>query len=88
MLRRHVVESEESSPLPKVEEGEDEDDKKDLREAQMLSGELNWVTQRSRPDLAYASGLVSRLLHRRPTYACRLARHVMRYLKAQHRREA
>ena len=82
MLRRHQVESTEHSPLPKVEEGEDEEDKKDLREAQMLTGELNWVTQRSRPDLAYATGLVSRLLHRRPTYACRLAWQVMKYLKA------
>ena len=82
MLQRHQVEATEHSPLPKVEEGEDEEDKKDLREAQMLAGELNWVTQRSRPDLAYATGLVSRLLHRRPTYACKLAWHVMKYLKA------
>ena len=82
MLGRHQVELEEQSPLPKVEEGEDEEDKKDLRQAQMLCGELNWVTQKSRPDLSYATGLVSRMLHRRPTYACKLAWHIMRYLRA------
>ena len=82
MLKRHNVEKVEHAPLPKVEEDLDEEDKTDLRQAHMLSGELNWITQRSRLDLAYATGLVSRLLHRRPSYACKLAWHIMRYLKA------
>lgn len=38
--------------------------------------------QRTRPDLSYAIGLMSRLIHRRPTYLVKIGDHVFRYLNA------
>ena len=46
----------------------------------MWTGELMWVMGRTRPDLAYSVGLLSRLLHRRPQYVGKLAQQVLRYL--------
>ena len=53
-----------------------------IREAQALVGELMWVSGRSRPDIAYSTGLLSRLIHRRPAYVCRLAESLLKYLKS------
>ena len=71
MLRKREVRRTHGHPLPKISEGPDEDDVKpqDLRAAQMAAGELMWVATRTRPDVAYATSLVSRMLHRRPRYA-------------------
>lgn len=65
-----------------MEDGDDENDATpaDLKLAQALTGELSWVSSRSRPDLAYVTGLMSRILHRRPKYTAYLGMHAMRYL--------
>ena len=47
----------------------------------MLTGELQWLQSRTRPDLAYTCGLMSRLQHKRPTFAIEIGLHAMRYLK-------
>lgn len=39
-----------------------------------------WVSSRSRPDLAYVTGLMSRLLRRRPKYTVALGMHALKYL--------
>ncbi len=39
-----------------------------------------WVATRTRPDVSYATSLVSRLLHKGPRYAKELADHVFAYL--------
>ena len=52
----------------------------ELRAAQMAAGELMWVATRTRPDVCYATSLVSRLLHRRPRYAKEMAECIFGYL--------
>ena len=37
--------------------------------------------QKSTCDIAYSTGLISRLIHRRPSYVCKLAGMVLKYLK-------
>ena len=81
MVKRRNVEGIENIPCPKLEEGADEEvDMMDLREAQQLTGELSWLASRSRPDLMYTVGAMSRLLHRRPKYVCKLGWWAMRYI--------
>eukprot|EP00434_Breviolum_minutum_P014564 symbB.v1.2.012841.t1/scaffold887.1/size155094/8 len=82
LLRRRQVEGTEECPCPKVDDQEDEenDDGRILREAQTITGELMWLSGRSRPDISYVVGLMSRLLHRRPGYVCSIGRHVLKYL--------
>eukprot|EP00434_Breviolum_minutum_P043005 symbB.v1.2.038305.t1/scaffold5919.1/size22459/1 len=81
MVKRRNVEGVENIPCPKLEEGADEEvDIMDLREAQQLAGELSWLASRSRPDLMYTVGIMSRLLHRRPRYVCKLGWWAMRYV--------
>ena len=45
-----------------------------------MTGELLWLSQRTRADIGYAVGLMTRLLHRRPKYACEVGMHILRYL--------
>ena len=82
LIKKHQMEGFEAQPLPKVTEAEDEDpiEKKTLRSAQTIAGELLWLMTRSRPDICYAVSLMTRLLHRRPSYVVELGRHVLRYL--------
>jgi len=70
-----------ATPCPRIEEGPDEEmDMAALKEAQQLTGELSWLASRSRPDLSYSVGVMSRLLHRRPRYVCYLGWWAMRYV--------
>ena len=48
--------------------------------AQMWAGELLWIAQRSRPDVAYASALVSSLCTRAPERAIQIAQRSLSYL--------
>ena len=82
MLKKHDITRSDVCPAPKVEEAETEEeyDMNDLRLAQGLSGELSWVASRSRPDLAFAVGLMSRLIHKRPKFVAKVGFQAMRYL--------
>ena len=81
LLARYEVQGTEVAPAPKIVEGEDEVmDLQALRQAQTVTGELMWLTGRTRPDLSYSVGLMSRALHRRPKYVGEIGRHVLRYL--------
>ena len=40
----------------------------------------NWLTTRSRPDLAFSVGAASRLIHRRPRYVISMCEHIMKYV--------
>ena len=82
LLRRRNVQGYELQPLPKIEEGDDEPEKDIavIREVQAIVGELQWLASRTRPDLAYATSLVARMVHRRPCYALRLCNYVLKYL--------
>ena len=83
LTRREVV-GEEQQPLPKICEGEDETEKDIavIREVQAIVGELQWLASRTRADLAYATSLVARMVHRRPAYALDLCHYMLKYLKA------
>lgn len=64
------------------EENTDEDyDIQTLRTAQGLTGELQWIQSRTRPDLCYIVGCMSRWLHGKPGFVISLAQHTLRYLK-------
>ena len=82
MLRKHNIQRSDVCPAPKIEEAEDEEEYElsDLRLAQGLTGELSWVASRSRPDLAFAVGLMSRMIHRRPKFVAKVGFQAMRYL--------
>ena len=83
VLRRRGVTENAEVPLPKIEEGADEPPeavRQHLREAQQLVGEVMWLSGRTRPDVAYATGVLSRLLHKRPKYVCALGVQLMKYL--------
>ena len=82
LLRRRNVQGYELQPLPKIEEGDDEPEKDIavIREVQAIVGELQWLASRTRPDLAYATSLVARMVHRRPCYALRLCNYILKYL--------
>ena len=83
LIARYQVERTETSATPKIEDDEDEESPKPsvIREAQGLCGELLWVAGRTRPDVAYGVGLMSRLIHRRPSLVVELGYHMLRYLK-------
>ena len=49
--------------------------------AQQLAGELLWVAQRSRPDVAYASTLASSSSTRAPVRSARVAQRAFLYLR-------
>ena len=49
-------------------------------EAQIWAGELLWIAERSRPDIAFVTGLVSSLCTRAPARATRVAQRVLSYL--------
>ena len=81
VLRRRGVEGKESIPIPKIQEAEDEEMCGEaLREAQGVIGEAMWLAGRTRPDVAFATGLLARLMHRRPRYTLKLAEHLLKYL--------
>ena len=81
---RREVKGKETAPLPKIIDADDEEPPtmETLKRAQGYVGELMWVSVRSRPDISYGVGLLSRLLHRRPAYVCELAEHMLRFLNA------
>ena len=81
MIKRRGIETTEAVPCPKLEEDVDEEmDMAALKEAQQLTGELSWLASRTRPDLTYTVGVMSRLLHRRPRYVCKIGWWAMRYV--------
>ena len=84
MLKRRQVTGMAKFPLPAISDGEDESpiDPEAVKRAQGIVGELNWLTTRSRPDLAYSVGLAARLIHRRPHYVLELCDHMMRYVNS------
>ena len=53
----------------------------ELRRAQQLAGEVLWLSQRTRPDVAYTASLVSSLCARAPRRAASIARKCLGYLQ-------
>ena len=81
LLNKYQVKGCESEPCPKIIHDENEDyTAETLRSAQQITGELLWVQTRTRPDLSYVVGAMSRWLHKRPGYVVQLGHHAMKYL--------
>ncbi|CAE7228630.1 RE1, partial [Symbiodinium sp. CCMP2456] len=53
----------------------------ELREAQQVAGEILWVSQRTRPDIAYVASLISSLSARAPRRAVAIAKKCMAFLQ-------
>ena len=86
LLARYEVAKTADVPMGKVEDlDEDEEEKKvdlaQLRQAQQLAGELIWVSTRTRVDIAFAVGAMSRRLHRDPTGALRIGEQILSFLR-------
>ena len=82
LMEKHAINREELVPCPKISHAEPEDVPSHvLHQAQMLTGELQWLQSRTRPDLAYTCGVMSRLQHRRPSFVVEIGFHALRYLK-------
>ena len=84
LMDKHNINQTAGVPCPKVEEGPEEPAENlqgpVLRAAQQLCGELMWLTTRTRPDVAYTVGVVSRLLHKRPGYVVEVGQQCLKYL--------
>ena len=83
MLSRHGTTSGKSVPMPKwdTEEGPEENiTKRDIKEAQALTGELLWVSLRSRPDIAFAVSQMGQQVTKRPRWAVQVGKHVLGFL--------
>ena len=89
LLKKREVQGFEKHPCPVIKEGPDEENVQlqDVRRAQMLVGEAMWLSGRSRPDICYTTGVMSRLLHRRPRYACEIGEHLLKYLNRTQNRK-
>ena len=86
LLDKHNISQTAAVPCPKIEEGEEEPAENlsgpTLRAAQQLCGELMWLTTRTRPDIAFTVGVMSRLLHKRPAYVNGIGKQCLKYLHA------
>ena len=81
LLQKYDVKGQEAEPCPKIIfEEKEEYLAETLREAQQITGELLWAQTRTRPDLSYVVGAMSRWLHKRPHYVIQLGHHALRYL--------
>ena len=69
-------------PCLKEEELSPEDpNPSQLKEAQTITGALQWLTTRSRPDLVFAVNKTAQLMARFPEYATKYAHNILRYLR-------
>lgn len=64
--------------------GEDEEKMavEELRRAQQIIGELQWLTTHTRPDIVYHLGLMARSAHRRPKQVVKMGMELLRYLSS------
>ena len=65
-----------------VAEDDLEPDAEAVSDSQKLTGELMWISQKTRPDLSYTCSLMSALTIRAPHRCVEIGRKVLRYLNA------
>ena len=69
-------------PCLKEEDPEPENpDPIQLRRAQALTGALQWITTRTRPDICFAVNKTAQLMSKFPAYATRYAQNIVKYLR-------
>ena len=86
LLKRHEVPSDlkAATPLASWEDPLPEENVQlsDVRRAQGIAGEVQWLVSRSRPDLLYAASKLSIWSTRAPTAVWKAAQGVLKYLNA------
>ena len=85
LLERHGTVRTRNCPMPKVEtptEAEPDMTKDEIKAAQMITGELLWLSVKSRPDITFAVSLMSRFLSKNPKWVKNLGNCVLEYLAA------
>ena len=87
LLRSHALEPScrATTPLPRewIKEAPPEEEgytETSLRQAQRLTGELLWISQRTRLDVAFAVGLMSSWAVRSPAFVVRIGLRVLSFL--------
>ena len=82
VLKKHNIQKSEPVPCLKISDEPDERDpsKEDIKQAQILTGELGWVTSRTRPDIAFSVSIMSRMIHKRPKWVRETGMQVLKYL--------
>ena len=84
LLKRHPDVSPKHYPMPKGEVvGIEEENPSvdDIRRAQAWTGELLWLSGRSRPDISYAVSCMGRGVLKRPKWVQQIGKHVLGFLK-------
>ena len=89
LLRQHEVPPTARSPTPcpremlslHVEENEPKGSDHDLRQAQKLCGELLWLSQRSRPDIAFPVSIMGSLLTKAAPRSVAIGHRLLSYLQ-------
>ncbi|CAE7767290.1 RE2 [Symbiodinium sp. CCMP2592] len=88
LLRQYDIGEKQMSTIPSVKEWMSLDpatypetfDGKDLKAAQSITGELAWLAQRCRPDLAYTVSVMGSMMSKDPARANQIGRKVLAYL--------
>ena len=89
LLRAHGVDATEGSKIPLSKDDATYEVLPDdlpptpdsIQSAQQVTGELLWLSQRSRPDLSYACCLLSSLTTKAPFRVIAMARKILKYLR-------
>ena len=82
VLQKHGVQCSESVPCLKISDGPEEQDpaREDIKQAQIVTGELGWLTSRTRPDIAFSVSIMARMIHKRPKWVVETGMQVLKYL--------
>ena len=82
VLQKHGVQCSESVPCLKISDGPEEQDpaREDIKQAQIVTGELEWLTSRTRPDIAFSASIMARMIHKRPKWVKETGMQVLKYL--------
>ena len=82
VLQKHGVQCSESVPCLKISDGPEEQDpaREDIKQAQIATGELGWLTSRTRPDIAFSVSIMARMIHKRPKWVVETGMQVLKYL--------
>eukprot|EP00435_Cladocopium_sp_Y103_P062119 s345_g23.t1 len=86
VLKRHGMETS-TAPVRNLFANLGEDDveevqAEDLRRAQQIIGELQWLVTRTRPDIVYHVGVMAHLAHKRARNVVKLGAELLKYLGA------
>ena len=82
VLQKHGIQRSESVPCLKISDGPEEQDpaREDIKQAQIVTGELGWLTSRTRPDIAFSVSIMARMIHKRPKWVTETGMQVLKYL--------